>query len=564
MKHRNTNLLYGLLFVLFLLIVFIYFPSSNFLNKSLKNSTIISIDKDVSFQWNQEEKKIVDIGEYSFDAPHRGEQITLEKVLPDKDIVHPVLVLELYHCVVDVYIDETKIYSYGQELYTKKKVLGHEFLRIPLPENFQGKNLKIQLTVTEEDGFTSMEDMYILNEGVSYSKILVEKLLTLLSCLTLITFGIIAIGSSIVMRSRERDIRTFVWIGCFSIIIAMWMLCNDDIMFMFISNTQIVNVIEFFSVYLPGIPVTLFFANVIGNEKWRKIFLGFAILNGMVNVMIVIVHLAKIANYVVWIPVMHIILISIIIFIVYTLIISYRQKKNEIRVLVYGMAFMVIISLFELLRFNLYKYLNQFLSERFSLMPIGALIFTGSMLYCYCIRLLRKYHEKAEQETIEKMAYTDMLTNTYNRNKCEKVLEQMEENAISGYLISMDLNGLKQVNDTYGHSRGDQLLVNFSKVLHQTFQKYSCVVGRMGGDEFVVIMYENQEQNVVSALKKLNENLMLWNKKHEGDVLSVAYGYAYYDGRKKSSIQTVYEKADKKMYESKRKIKSQKKKTVLF
>lgn len=552
MKHRNSNLLRGFLFVLFLLITLVYFPSSNFLNKSLNESPIITIDTGVSFQLNEEEKKEVDISQYSFKAPHRGDKIILEKTLPEQRIVHPVLVFEIYHCAVDVYLDEEKIYTYGQDLYEQKKVLGHEFLRIPLPEDFQGKGLKVELTVTEEDGFTSMEDTYIINEGASYSKVLVDHLLTLLSCIAMITFGIIGLGASIVYKGKEQDVRTLSWICAFAIIIAMWMLCNDDIMFMIISNMQVVNVIEFFAIYLVAIPVALYFANVFKNSVWRKIHLGLATLNGIATVAIVVMHFMRITNYVVWIPYMHIVILAIILFIVYTLAVSFIRKEQEARVLVYGMAFMVIVSLFEILRFNLYKYVNEIVTQRFSLMPIGALIFVGSMVYSYCMRVLQKYHDKAEQEIIEKMAYMDMLTDVYNRNKCEKILEEMEAKKTSGYLINMDLNGLKKINDTYGHRRGDELLVNFSKVLKETFEKYSCVVGRMGGDEFLVIMYDTEEQDVKAALEKLDTNISYWNKKKVGDALSVAYGYACYDGGKKSSVLNAYEQADEEMYASKR------------
>lgn len=557
MKHGNTNLVRGFLFVLFLLIALIYLPASDFLNQSLNSSTIITIDQDVSFQWNEGEKQILDLSEYSFEAPHRGDIITIEKTLPDEKIIHPVLVLELYHCAVDVYLDGEHVYTYGQDLYEQKKVLGHEFLRVPLPEDFQGKNLMVILTVTEEDGFTSMEDTYIVNEGISYSKVLVDNLLTLLSCLTLITFGMIGIGAVLVNKNGDRDIRTFTWICGFCIIIAMWMLCNDDIMFMIISNMQVVNVIEFFSVYLPGIPTALFFANVLENPRWRKIYIGLAVFNIIVDVIIVVIHLMGIANYIVWIPVMHVILLTIIAFVVYTLVVSYRKKENEIKILVYGMSFMVIVSLFELIRFNLYKYVNEIVSERFSLMPIGALIFAGSMVYSYCMRILKRYQDKAEQEIIEKMAYTDMLTNTYNRNKCEKIWEDMERKHIPAYIVCLDLNGLKQINDTYGHSRGDDLIVNFSKILHETFDKYDCAIGRMGGDEFVIVMYDTKEQDIVSVLEELSKNIHTWNGKQNGDLLSVAYGYAYYDGDKASGVQAVYSQADQEMYELKRKMKRQ-------
>lgn len=58
MKHSNANLIKGLLFVLFLLIALVYVPGSDFLNQTLNSSTIIPIDKDMSFQWNEEEKQI--------------------------------------------------------------------------------------------------------------------------------------------------------------------------------------------------------------------------------------------------------------------------------------------------------------------------------------------------------------------------------------------------------------------------------------------------------------------------------------------------------------------------
>ena len=563
MKSSNISVLKGAIIVVFLLVMMVFLPTSNFLNKTLNESEMIPIEEQVSFQLNEEPKKVLNIAEYSFPAPHRGDRITLQKILPDKKVEHPVLVLELYHCAVDVYLDEEQIYTYGQNLYEQKEVLGHEFLRVHLPEDFAGKELKVVLTVTEEDGFTSIEDTYILNEGASYSNILAQNFLTLLSSLTLITFGIIGIGAGLASKNKERDIHNIIWISCFSIIVALWMLCNDDIMFMLVSNMQVVNIIEFFAIYTMGIPAALFFSNIQQKKRWQNLFLGYAMFMLGVNILIIAVHLLNIDNYIVWIPVMHVVLLGLILLVIVMLARTYQKNEGGTRVLIYGMIFMVFVGLFEMLRFNMHKYLNEILSKRFSLMPIGTLIFVGSMVYSYCIRILKSYQDKAEQELIEKMAYTDMLTNTYNRNKCEKILEQMEEKRTSGYLVSMDLNGLKQVNDTYGHSRGDEMLVNFSKILNETFDKEYCAVGRMGGDEFVVIIFGDEEHKVVSILKKLNENILHWNKKQDGDTLSVAYGYAFYDGAKNSSVQHVYEKADQKMYESKREIKSQEEGLVL-
>ena len=239
------------------------------------------------------------------------------------------------------------------------------------------------------------------------------------------------------------------------------------------------------------------------------------------------------------------------------------EDESNQKVLAYGMFFMGFVIFFELLRFNMYKYFKDMFTLSISLIPIGTLIFVFSMVYSYCIKILERYYDKAEQELLEKLAYMDVLTNTFNRNKCERIMEEMEKNRKCGYLINFDLNGLKFVNDNFGHEQGDILLKNFSEILRKTFRERG-IVGRMGGDEFIGVVYETEEEKVVNILGELNKNIEVFNQrtptrndldKNVGLVWSVSYGYAYYGGGKHEKIRECYKKADENMYEFKKEIK---------
>ena len=88
---------------------------------------------------------------------------------------------------------------------------------------------------------------------------------------------------------------------------------------------------------------------------------------------------------------------------------------------------------------------------------------------------------------LEQMAYIDDLTGLANRRKCEQVWDGLDESKENYGIFAFDLNLLKQTNDTKGHAVGDLLIRTFAKTLSKVFSEYG-VVGRIGGDEFVVFI----------------------------------------------------------------------------
>ena len=137
------------------------------------------------------------------------------------------------------------------------------------------------------------------------------------------------------------------------------------------------------------------------------------------------------------------------------------------------------------------------------------------------------------------MASIDTLTGLMNRQTFYQDVEY-EENKIKA-IVSIDMNELKYVNDTYGHAEGD----NAIKTISDVFFKYSGMKGkayRIGGDEFVITYKNVKEQDVISCIDKMKEELAKTK-------YSCAFGYAMIgDGDKFDDIMKM---ADERMYTNK-------------
>ncbi|MCM1288068.1 MAG: GGDEF domain-containing protein [Clostridium sp.] len=143
-----------------------------------------------------------------------------------------------------------------------------------------------------------------------------------------------------------------------------------------------------------------------------------------------------------------------------------------------------------------------------------------------------------------RFAYIDYLTHVYNRNAFERDLANLKLNS-SGYYIMADLNNLKVVNDTIGHSAGDELLQGFADLLRHVVGNDGKVY-RQGGDEFAVLYEKNAEEFVHT----LAERCIVYNQSRNV-AISYAIGYC------KLSNSDFINVADSMMYEDKRRIKEQ-------
>lgn len=170
--------------------------------------------------------------------------------------------------------------------------------------------------------------------------------------------------------------------------------------------------------------------------------------------------------------------------------------------------------------------------------------------------LIRKeeLHEK-ELGVSRYMAYTDPLTGVKNKaayiddvGLIEKAIA--EETLQELGVIFFDLNGLKIINDTQGHEKGDEYIKAACRIICQHFKR--SPVYRIGGDEFVAILkgedYSNRKQLIEAFTKFIQE------EKTKGGVI-IASGFSEYHKARDGSFMRVFERADKNMYKCKKQLK---------
>ncbi len=174
------------------------------------------------------------------------------------------------------------------------------------------------------------------------------------------------------------------------------------------------------------------------------------------------------------------------------------------------------------------------------------------------VRAIRYAIERHQlQMALHAMSLIDDLTGLYNRRGFVTLAQQHLKMAdrlrkrVSH--IFVDLDGLKRINDTLGHRRGDQALVETAEMLKETFRE-SDIIARIGGDEFVVLAMDNaagQLEDTWSA--RVQENITVRNGRPNRDYpLSVSMGVAYYDPDFPCALDDLLARADTLMYQEKR------------
>ena len=181
----------------------------------------------------------------------------------------------------------------------------------------------------------------------------------------------------------------------------------------------------------------------------------------------------------------------------------------------------------------------------------GALLFVSCLIISYLFYSIYNNNYASMKRQMVDLAYTDPLTGLANRARCEQIMQVISNEHSLYTIFSIDLNKLKVVNDTYGHHEGDRLLTGFSTILTNCFWDAN-LIGRMGGDEFIVILLDEQAAHCTKRIHEFYALLADWNRKEQVFQYSASYGYAYSYEVPNSSAQEVYMLADSRMYEMKK------------
>ena len=172
-------------------------------------------------------------------------------------------------------------------------------------------------------------------------------------------------------------------------------------------------------------------------------------------------------------------------------------------------------------------------------------------------KLYQKNQElESANERLRNLSLTDELTGLNNRRgfliMAAGLLKFARRANHPLCLLYIDMDCLKHINDTFGHTEGDLALTHFVRILIETFRD-SDVIGRMGGDEFVILTIDATEKDIATIQTRLQSNVDAYNLQTvRGYNLSFSLGVVQVDLSSTFMIDTVLTQADAIMYEQKR------------
>jgi len=192
--------------------------------------------------------------------------------------------------------------------------------------------------------------------------------------------------------------------------------------------------------------------------------------------------------------------------------------------------------------------------DSYQRMAVYSLALSGALIVLFSIIAFLSM-SRATEPFYKKLAYMDLLTGYENRMAFEQRLREAGAQRDRGKSVTMiifDVNNLKTVNDTLGHKQGDAYLKNIADVLSQHIGPAGSLF-RIGGDEFATIFIDTEEPDVQKILYNIRNERKQVLKNYQ---FSCACGAATFDKDIDKTMRDLFARADKEMYEDKKRQKS--------
>lgn len=199
-------------------------------------------------------------------------------------------------------------------------------------------------------------------------------------------------------------------------------------------------------------------------------------------------------------------------------------------------------------------------NERKILLPVVILLLVASLTSSF-LAYKSMTELKRTKDQFQRLSVTDKLTGLLNRRGfyalVEKQLSILNRCEKGAFLLFIDIDDFKSINDNFGHNAGDHALIGTTGIMKNTL-RLSDIIGRIGGDEFAALAVNNENHTDVRQLKqRLLENLTQWNSQSGvGYTLSLSIGVLALTPDNTLNINELMNLADGKMYAEKQSRKS--------
>ena len=529
----------------------------HFLFKPVPEGELLSLASDWTIEFNgdiYENVTLSDIpGKIDF-TPKKGDVFSMTTTIPKSNTyAFPTVMFLSRYSAFDVFIDGELVMSKYKDLWDKNKFIGSTYNTCSLPSIDKPITLKITFYVGE----TVTYSYFVSPVYGEYHDVLrgfiFRSMFPMATGIFLIIFGAAFFIITLGFYKTLPNILTQLFSSILFINLGIWLLCYFNLMDFFVYTKSRSTEIEYVCLNLM-VPLTYLIIAFIQQHYKNWIFLVIACTSSFICLVLIALHFAGVIHMNRTLPYFQCISIMCSMFMLAVFIRDVRQKKltpSEIIQLI-GLSIFALSYIINFITFSL-EVRNIVPSSLISIriIPMAGLIFVFAHLINYFIYLSESFAMRKEYASLTHLAYADGLTDLPNRSRYDKYMNDLDKSDDDYCIISLDLNGLKEINDNDGHAAGDKYLLEFAGVLKQCFQD-KAFIARIGGDEFVAVLKSEHFDKVDSLLTRLKDALEVKNVLYPGYRRSVAAGYAYSTEVNDKNSHSVYLLADKRMYENKK------------
>lgn len=463
------------------------------------------------------------------------------------------------HAAVKVQIEDWTVFMYGFDRLMQHRFIGTGIFSVPVPYTANGK----VLNVTYYGGFRQPLDRVntfeMLSTEVAYTDYLARHAYSLYIGIFLVVLGFLGTVLGLIACGFSRKFYRFVLIGIMSLLIGVWSMCYTKVIQVCSLDFVTTNFMEYMCLYSIPIPFLLLLQDMHKgklNPFKHKMLRMITILCTMFAASVAVLHFSNVALVSHFITPYHVFLCLLTVYAMASGLVYSRNMGKSEKIFSVGLVIFFAVALLDIVRYNLlfhFLFSGDFMSTTWT--PWGALLFILCLILAYAVYVYEAVAAKAEKEVLAELAYKDALTGLYNRTKCEQIFDVLDQEDADFAIVSIDMNGLKMVNDSHGHSNGDLLISCFASALQEAVVGIGTAI-RMGGDEFVVVVRQSHLSEI-HMVKERMDVLAVKNSEGLPVPLEASYGVA-----KRSECidcckaKDVYRMADKRMYKMKQESKS--------
>ncbi len=504
----------------------------------------------------------VTLSEFRLENAKKGEVVTIYYTIPPKYIIAPTIMFKSSLSAVEVSIDGEPVYSFGLEYAEKGKFIPKKYNMVTISDETKPHNIEISFTISEDDAFNRFYPVYYGTKRELVKNffqchrlpIFVGGFFGIYACL------LFSLGIFLTLLDRN-EVSIFIS-SAVSLLLGAYTYAYNDIFCFLSDRNDLFSIIEYVSLFLIPLSISVLLYTTHPNiaSLKQRIILG---VNVAMPSLFIIIHMSGAIHINRFVSAIQVISIIETLIILPALVAGVKEdQKTKLEsdtytgvdaesYLLLGFVIIIVFAVLEITKYNYIKYTeiteNTTTFTSINFLTLGMLFFIMCLFIYYFLHGIEHLNDSRVKEQLEGLAYTDALTGLMNRAKCMQYLAHLKGLYA---VISFDLDNLKKVNDAYGHGEGDRMLRSFAELLKKAFNDAN-LIGRTGGDEFLVVYESADHDHCEKGLQALYQYMEDFNQTSKHFTLSASSGCAYSTEVSNANIDDVFYLADSRMYKMK-------------